>query len=310
MGIGDDAALINPSNNQQLVVATDTLVEGVHFPVDATAKQIGTRALCVNLSDMAAMGAQPRWFTLALTLPEEKANSDWLAGFSAGIAEIAEQFDIALVGGDTTSGPLTVSLTLLGEVPAAESLQRSGAKVGDTVFVTGNLGDGAAGLNALSIISDCCIDSDRLLQNFYTPLPQVRTGIKLRGIASACIDISDGLVADLGHICQASAVAATIYTQQLPIAADVRTLAPNDCIDWALFGGDDYQLCFTVSADKLVAVEQMIDSGDLVASKIGIIDIATEAPKASGNLVTVLDSNNSPVEINKQGYDHFGKANS
>lgn len=306
MGIGDDGALINTSDNQQLVVASDTLVEGVHFPVDATAMQIGTRALCVNLSDMAAMAAQPRWFTLALTLPKEKANSDWLAGFSNGIAEIAEQFDIALVGGDTTSGPLTVSLTLLGEVPAAESLQRSGAKVGDTVFVTGNLGDGAASLNALSTNSKCCIDSNRLLQKFYTPLPQVSAGIKLRGIASACIDISDGLVADLGHICQASAVAATIYTQQLPIAADVRTLAPNNCIDWALFGGDDYQLCFTVSADKLDAIEQLINSGELNASRIGSIDRVNEAANASAGLVTVLDLNNSPVEINKQGYDHFG----
>jgi thiamine-monophosphate kinase len=306
LGIGDDGAVINPSDNQQLVVASDTLVEGVHFPADATAKEIGTRALCVNLSDMAAMGAQPRWFTLALTLPEKKANSDWLAGFSAGIAEIAEEYDIALVGGDTTSGPLTVSMTLLGEVPAAESLQRSGAKVGDTVFVTGNLGDGAAGLNALSTNYDCCIDSNRLLQRFYTPLPQVSTGIKLRDIASACIDISDGLVADLGHICQASHVAATIYTQQLPIAADVRTLAPNNCIDWALFGGDDYQLCFTVSADKLDAIEQLINSGELNASKIGIIDRVNEAANTSAGLVTVLDSNNSPIEINKQGYDHFG----
>jgi thiamine-monophosphate kinase len=306
LGIGDDAALINPSDNQQLVVASDTLVEGVHFPADATAKQIGTRALCVNLSDMAAMGAQPRWFTLALTLPEEKANSDWLAGFSAGIAEIAKQFDIALVGGDTTSGPLTVSLTLLGEVPAAESLQRSGAKVGDAIFVTGELGDGAAGLKSLSSNLSNSVDSDRLLQRFYTPQPQIKTAIKLRGIASACIDISDGLVADLGHICQASAVAATIYVEQLPIALDVRELAPDNYLNWALLGGDDYQLCFTVSADKLVAVEQLIDSGELHASKIGTVEIAAEGTKSSDNLVTVLDSNNSPIEINKQGYDHFG----
>jgi thiamine-monophosphate kinase len=306
LGIGDDGALINTSDNQQLVVASDTLVKGVHFPVDATAKQIGTRALCVNLSDMAAMGAQPRWFTLALTLPEEKANRLWLADFSAGIAEIAEQFDIALVGGDTTSGPLTVSLTLLGEVPVAESLQRSGAKVGDSVFVTGDLGDGAAGLKLTSSILDISIDSDRLLHRFYSPQPQIESAIKLRGIATACIDISDGLVADLGHICQASHVAATIYTQQLPIAADVRTLAPNNCIDWALFGGDDYQLCFTVTADKLDAIEQLINSGELNASKIGIIDRVNEAANTSAGLVTVLDSNNSPVEINKQGYDHFG----
>jgi thiamine-monophosphate kinase len=292
------------------VVASDTLVEGVHFPVDATARQIGTRALCVNLSDMAAMGAQPRWFTLALTLPEEKANSHWLADFSAGIAEIAGQFDIALVGGDTTSGPLTVSLTLLGEVPVEDSLQRSGAKVGDSVFVTGTLGDGAAGLKAISSNLDSYINSDRLLQRFYAPQPQIKTAIKLRGIASACIDISDGLVADLGHICRASHVAATISTQQVPIAADVRELAPKDCIDWALFGGDDYQICFTVNADKLDAVEQLINSDELHASKIGIIDIANEAANASGRLVTVLDSSNSPVEINKQGYDHFGQSSS
>ena len=306
MGIGDDAALINPSDNQQLVVASDTLVEGVHFPATATAKQIGTRALCVNLSDMAAMGAQPRWFTLALTLPEEKANSDWLADFSAGIAEIAEQFDIALVGGDTTSGPLTVSLTLLGEVPPAESLQRSGAQVGDSVFVTGNLADGAAGLKWISSINNIFNDSDRLLQRFYSPQPQIKTGIQLRGIASACIDISDGLVADLGHICQSSAVAATIYIEQLPIAADVRKLGADNCINWALFGGDEYQLCFTVSADNLSTLEQWIDSGELHASKIGTIDKAAKAVNSSTNLVTVLDCNNNPIAVNKQGYDHFG----
>ncbi|MGB0449634.1 MAG: thiamine-phosphate kinase [Porticoccaceae bacterium] len=302
MGIGDDAALINPSQNQQLVVASDTLVESVHFPASATGRQIGTRALCVNLSDMAAMGANPRWFTLALTLPADKANSAWLAGFSEGIAEIAGQFDIALVGGDTTGGPLTVSMTLIGEVPAGESLQRSGAAVGDTVFVTGTLGDGAAGLNLIPRKNSINTDSDRLLQRFYAPQPQIETGINLRTIASACIDISDGLVADLGHICQASGVAATVFTQELPLAEELRKLAPESCLDWALFGGDDYQLCFTVSADRLATVEQLIERGELNASKIGSI----EASGTSGNLVTVLDTSGKPVAVNKQGYDHFG----
>ena len=302
MGIGDDGALINPSDNQQLVVASDTLVEGVHFPDTATGKQIATRALCVNLSDMAAMGAQPRWFTLALTLPVERANSAWLKDFSAGIAEISRQFDIALVGGDTTSGPLTVSITMLGEVPAAESLQRSGAAVGDSVFVTGYLGDGAASLKSLTSKFSINIDSNRLLQRFYSPQPQVETAIQLRGIASSCIDISDGLVADLGHICQASAVAATIYTQQIPIAEDVKRFSPKNCMDWALFGGDDYQLCFTVSADKIDQVEQLIDGSELNACKIGTIQIAGDG----GCPVTVLDSNNSPIALKKQGYDHFG----
>lgn len=302
MGIGDDAALINTRPNQQLVVASDTLVEGVHFPSTATGKQIATRALCVNLSDMAAMGAQPRWFTLALTLPKDKANSLWLADFSAGIAEIAQQFDIALVGGDTTSGPLTVSMTLLGEAPSGESLQRAGAAVGDTVFITGTLGDGAAGLKLVSNINGKNSDSDRLLQRFYAPHPQVEIGLQLRAIASACIDISDGLIADLGHICQSSNVAATIYTEQLPIAADVRDIASDNGLNWALFGGDDYQLCFTVSADKLDKVEQLIDCGELTASKIGTINTADD----SDNLVTVLDRDNNPVAVNKQGYDHFG----
>ena len=302
MGIGDDAALINTRPNQQLVVASDTLVEGVHFPSTATGKQIATRALCVNLSDMAAMGAQPRWFTLALTLPKDKANSLWLADFSAGIAEIAQQFDIALVGGDTTSGPLTVSMTLLGEAPSGESLQRAGAAVGDTVFITGTLGDGAAGLKLVSTINGKNSDSDRLLQRFYAPHPQVEIGLQLRFFASACIDISDGLIADLGHICQSSNVAATIYTEQLPIAADVRDIASDNGLNWALFGGDDYQLCFTVSADKLDKVEQLIDCGELTASKIGTINTADD----SFNLVTVLDRDNNPVAVNKQGYDHFG----
>jgi thiamine-monophosphate kinase len=302
LGIGDDAALINTSPNQQLVVASDTLVEGVHFPSTASGKQIATRALCVNLSDMAAMGAQPRWFTLALTLPKDKANSLWLADFSAGIAEIAQQFDIALVGGDTTSGPLTVSITMLGEAPAWKSLQRAGAGVGDTVFVTGTLGDGAAGLKSISSINSINSDSDRLLQRFYAPQPQVEIGLRLRGVASACIDISDGLIADLSHICQSSNVTAAINTEQLPIAPDVRDLASDNGLNWALFGGDDYQLCFTVSAEKLSVVEQWIDRGELTASKIGTINGADD----SNSLVTVLDRDNNTVTVNKQGYDHFG----
>jgi thiamine-monophosphate kinase len=314
LGIGDDAALLNSSLSQQLVVASDTLVEAVHFPVTATARQIATRSLCVNLSDMAAMGAEPRWFTLALTLPKEKANSAWLTEFSAGIAEIAGQFDIALVGGDTTSGPLTISLTLLGEAPSGESLRRSGAVVGDSIFVTGTLADGVAGLKTASSINSNHSNSDRLLQRFYAPQPQISTGLQLRGIATACIDISDGLVADLGHLCQSSAVAATIYTEQLPIAADVREMAPQNCINWALFGGDDYQLCFTVSADKLATVEQWIEGGQLNACKIGSIDApsplfaqgSAHASTDSLDPVTVLDFNSNPVAINKQGYDHFG----
>lgn len=302
LGIGDDGALLNSTPGQQLVMASDTLVERVHFPASASAGQIGSRALCVNLSDLAAMGAVPRWFTLALTLPPEKANNQWLAEFSSAIAEIANRYNIALVGGDTTSGPLTVSLTLLGEVPAGRALQRSGARVGDRVFVTGTLGDGVAGLELASNKNSIKNVSDRLLQRFYCPLPQVETGIQLQGIASACIDISDGLVADLGHICQSSGVSATINTVRLPIADDVRQMAPDKAVSWALAGGDDYQLCFTVSEDKLEAMEQLVAAEKLNVTEIGTIGAANKA-----GLVTVLDGDGEPVVIQQQGYKHFGQ---
>lgn len=308
LGIGDDAALLDSTPGQQLVMASDTLVEGVHFPVSASAGQIGTRALCVNLSDMAAMGATPRWFTLALTLPKEKANDQWLAKFSGAIAGIANRYNIALVGGDTTSGPLSVSMTLLGEVPAGDALQRSGAQVGDRVFVTGTLGDGVAGLK-LAINENSAINvSERLLKRFYSPYPQIETGLRLRRIATACIDISDGLVADLGHICQSSGVSATISTEQLPIAEDVRQMAGDQAVSWVLNGGDDYQLCFTVSADKLEALEQLIEESDLDVTAIGTIDTADKANSVDkAKPVTVLDRNGEPVEIHKQGYKHFGQ---
>jgi|TARA_B110000259_G_scaffold33625_2_gene37221 thiamine-monophosphate kinase len=289
---------------QQLVMATDTLVSGVHFPATASGHQVATRALCVNLSDMAAMGANPRWFTLALTLPRDKANAEWLADFSAGLGEIASQYDVALVGGDTTSGPLTLTLSVVGEAPAGKALTRSGASPGDSIFVTGNLGDGAAALEIVSSILENAerSDSDRLLQRFYCPQPQIQAGLKLRSVASACIDVSDGLLADLGHICKASAVTAVVQAEQVPIAADVRQVSPLDALEWALCGGDDYQLCFTVAPTQLATVERWVQSGELDASKIGIIEVSKE----SINLVSVVDKNNNSLTIEKPGYNHFG----
>jgi|TARA_B110000902_G_scaffold157629_1_gene180755 thiamine-monophosphate kinase len=289
---------------QQLVMATDTLVSGVHFPATASGHQVATRALCVNLSDMAAMGANPRWFTLALTLPRDKANAEWLADFSAGLGEIASQYDVALVGGDTTSGPLTLTLSVVGEAPAGKALTRSGASPGDSIFVTGNLGDGAAALEIVSSILENTerSDSDRLLQRFYCPQPQIQAGLKLRSVASACIDVSDGLLADLGHICKASAVTAVVQAEQVPIAADVRQVSPLDALEWALCGGDDYQLCFTVAPTQLATVERWVQSGELDASKIGIIEVSKE----SINLVSVVDKNNNSLTIEKPGYNHFG----
>ena len=298
LGIGDDAALLNMPADQQLVVATDTLVESVHFPPQASAEHIATRALCVNLSDMAAMGARPRWFTLALTLPATMASTQWLESFSRGLATVAEQYDIALVGGDTTAGPLTISLTLLAEVPVAQSLRRDGAKPGDTLYVTGTLGDGAA---ALEIINRGDLaHSERLLTRFYQPQPQIEAGIRLRNVASACIDISDGLIADLGHICKASGVRSDIQTKLLPIHQQLHQLWPQQAVDWALSGGDDYQLCFTVPQSRCEIVNQWIDAGEFDATMVGQI----LAPDNSKNLVIVDGSASADI---KRGFDHFSQ---
>ena len=298
LGIGDDAALLNMPADQQLVVATDTLVESVHFPPQASAEHIATRALCVNLSDMAAMGARPRWFTLALTLPATMASTQWLESFSRGLATVAEQYDIALVGGDTTAGPLTISLTLLAEVPVAQSLRRDGAKPGDTLYVTGTMGDGAA---ALEIINRGDLaHSERLLTRFYQPQPQIEAGIRLRNVASACIDISDGLIADLGHICKASGVRSDIQTELLPIHQELHQLWPQQAVDWALSGGDDYQLCFTVPQSRCEIVNQWIDAGEFDATMVGQI----LAPDNSKNLVIVDGIASADI---KRGFDHFSQ---
>ena len=295
LGIGDDGALVNPSINTQLVVATDTLVSSVHFPAHASAEQIATRALCVNLSDMAAMGATPRWFTLALTL--EKADPLWLAGFSRGLAKIAKEFGIALIGGDTTSGPLTISLTLLGEVSVGGALQRDGAKAGDSIYVTGTLGDGAAGLDTLQH-AGVEKDTQRLLERFYRPQPQVQAGQKLQGIASACIDISDGLISDLGHICKASGVSANIDSKRLPIHPEVTRRFPQQALNWALVGGDDYQLCFTVAKSNLDRIDRLIRQGELDATMVGKIQ-----PKIEAIFPVMVDKLSAKLN---GGFDHFG----
>ena len=304
LGIGDDAAIINlPLQYEtQLVVAGDTLVDGVHFPSDASPYQIAQRALCVNLSDMAAMAATPRWFTLALTLPREKANRQWLKDFSVGLAEVALEYNCALIGGDTTAGPLSITITMLGEVPVGAGLARSGAASGDGVYVTGFLGDGAAGLLATTKIDSFKSVpknvSERLLSLFYKPLPQISAALKIRHLASACIDISDGLVADLGHICKSSGVAASVDTAMLPIHPDLKENFQDQCQDWALFGGDDYQLCFTVPAANLATIEDWIYQGELDATRIGSI-----VSSSDNNPAVLIDGFKSLEQL--RGFDHF-----
>ncbi|MDX2349125.1 MAG: thiamine-phosphate kinase [Porticoccus sp.] len=302
LGIGDDAALLNIAPGQQLVVTVDTLVAGVHFPADATPADIAHRSLRVNLSDIAAMGAEPRWFTLALTLPE--AHEPWLYEFSQALAEDASTFGCALVGGDTTAGPLTISIQLLGVVPEGEALTRSGATVGDSIYVTGSLGEGAA---ALSLFDDADFGSSHerscLYQRFYRPQPRLAEGIKLRGLASAALDISDGLIADLGHIAACSHVGAELRLEQLPIAPWLKALGDSATVNrWVMSGGDDYELCFTVPQKNRDQVETLIAQGELLATCVGQI---TEG-NSVGNNVRCVDAKGNLVHVTASGYQHFG----
>lgn len=300
LGVGDDAAVLDVPEGEQLVVTVDTLVAGVHFPLDASPGDIGHRSLRVNLSDIAAMGAQPRWFTLALTLPE--ANEVWLQQFSQALSEDAAFFGCALVGGDTTSGPLSITIQLFGTVPTGEALTRSGASAGDHIFVTGSLGEGAAALSLFDIDGPGLIDNDDerdiLLQRFYRPKPRLLDGLHLRGLASSALDISDGLVADLGHIAEASGLGADIYFEQLPVAPWLTLLSePPVVADWVLSGGDDYELCFTVPQEGRQAVDELIQQGEVTACCIG------QMTNEKG--VRCFDKHGTLMSVKESGYQHF-----
>lgn len=299
IGIGDDAAVLAIDAMPQLVMASDTLLVSTHFPRHASPEQIATRALCVNLSDMAAMGATPKWFTLALTLPQELACDNWLQDFSRGLAQIADQYNVALVGGDTTAGPLSVTITVLGEVPSGASLLRSGAAPGEHIFVSGTLGDGAAALDYLIAGSDASAEANkRLEQHFYCPQPQIELGLGLRDFATACIDISDGLLADLGHICEASQLRAQIDTKALPIHIDLRQLPDSQVLQWALTGGDDYQLCFTIPQHRTSDFVQWAQSRKIPVSAIGkLVEPDIKKPAVE------IDGQPAPAEW--RGYNHF-----
>jgi thiamine-monophosphate kinase len=296
VGIGDDAAILETTQGHQLALATDTLVASVHFPDEANPYQIATRSLCVNLSDMAAMGATPKWFTLALTLPKHLATSDWLQDFSQGLAEIAKPYNVALVGGDTTAGPLTISITVAGELPTGEGICRGGAQAGDSIYVSGTLGDGAAGLFQLTQNPESV--SERLLQRFYSPLPQIELGVGLRDYATACIDISDGLVADLSHLCKASGLSAAVKSDLLPIHFELKDNHSDQFLDWALSGGDDYQLCFTVPESNKTAFESWVQQANILVTKIGNM-----AHLQHNQEYIMLDDQALPADSG--GYTHF-----
>jgi thiamine-monophosphate kinase len=299
LGVGDDAALLRVSEGMELAVSTDMLVSGTHFFPDTDPYLLGHKTLAVNLSDLAAMGAVPRWATLALSLPS--ADADWLQRFSEGFFALADEHCIELVGGDTTRGPLNLSVTIMGEVPKGKALLRSGAKVGDDIWVSGTLGEAALGLAHLQGKVELPEDT-RLscLAALHQPQPRVALGLALRGIANSAIDISDGLIADLGHILERSSVAAEVRHDRLPMpslfascAAEMRELAQR-CV---LSGGDDYELCFTAPVAQRDEVEMLATRLRLPLSRIGKI--------VSGRGCKVRAADGSVIKIKESGYDHF-----
>jgi thiamine-monophosphate kinase len=297
VGIGDDGAVLDPPPGKQLVMVVDTLVSGVHFPADLEPDAIGYRALAVNLSDLAAMGAKPLWFTLALTLPE--VNEDWLAGFASGMARLARQHGIGLVGGDTTRGPLTISVQACGFVEPGKALTRGSAQAGDQVYLSGSPGEAAAGLaiqqGRLPADNDV---GEKLRERFNYPEPRLGLGKRLAGIASAAIDVSDGLLADLGHICQQSRLGARLYLDKLPLSGAVLKVCDNrQAIDFLLGGGDDYELCFTVAADKEELLKDLAEEQGIPCYCIGEM--------LPGEGVKCLDPESKEVKIGALGYDHF-----
>ena len=248
LGIGDDCALLNLPVGYQLAVTTDTMVENVHFFADVDSESLGHKLLAVNLSDLAAMGAEPFAVTLALTLP--KVDESWLQAFSNGFMALAGRFKVDLIGGDTTSGPLTLTVQAMGMLPQGTALLRSHAKVGDLIFVTGQLGNAGLGLKIKQ--GYFCQDAELPLKSFNQPMPRIHEGMSLRGIAHACIDISDGLASDLGHILQQSQVGAVLNWRQLPLSSQVQDYI-HQTNDWRLplTAGDDYELCFTAPASVI-----------------------------------------------------------
>jgi len=303
LGIGDDGAVVKVPQGMELVVSMDTIVEGVHFPSALEPRSIGHKALAVNLSDMAAMGAEPAWATMGLTLPESEPQ--WIEEFADGFFSLAERYSVALIGGDVTRGPLSVTVQMHGLVPVGMALQRSGAKVGDQIFVTGTLGDAGMGLwlagNESAPLSD---DGCQVMERLHRPEPRVWTGAALRGIASACIDISDGLLADLGHLLNASWVGATIFVDQLPRSDAYINLLEylpadggNDPYTIPLTAGDDYELCFTVPAAAHARLAKALEGAGVPCTVIGEI----QAEKG----VRCVKKDGEPYQPRGAGYQHF-----
>ncbi|SNS02472.1 thiamine-phosphate kinase [Methylobacillus rhizosphaerae] len=297
LGIGDDAALVQPSAGMELAISADMLVANTHFFPETDAWLIGWKSLAVNISDMAAMGAQPRWATLALALPQ--ADENWLEKFADGFFACADQFNVALIGGDTTRGPLTISIQIMGEVPPHTSLLRSNAQAGDDIWVSGRLGDAALALAAIqgryplpeADIAQCSLA-------LHQPQPRVALGLALRGLAHSALDISDGLLADLGHILERSGTGAEIWLKHIPTSKIVSAHSSSEQVQsMILSGGDDYELCFTAPPHHHDRIANITQELGLNAAVIGTITHRQQ--------LVVRGWNDQSMTLKEHGFDHF-----
>jgi thiamine-monophosphate kinase len=299
LGVGDDGAIVSPPAARDLVVVTDSLVEDVHFPKDSPAASVGHRAFAVNLSDLAAMGAEPAWGLLALTLPE--ADEAWLEEFARAAGDVCRRHGVALVGGDTTRGPLAMTVTLVGVVPVGVALERRGGHPGDAIFVTGSPGDSAAGLaleQGRLHVGDPM--SARILRDrFLFPTPRCEVGLALRGLASACIDVSDGLGGDLEKLCHASGCGAEVDAASLPVSESLVSAVGREVArEYALTGGEDFELLFTVPQARLAAMNNAIALGLGPVTRIGTL--------VPGKGVRVF-TRGGVMQFSGAGYDHFAR---
>ena len=290
LGIGDDCALLDLPAGEQLAISTDTLVAGVHFPAVCDPLLLGQRSLAVAVSDLAAMGATAIGFTLALTLPQ--VGAQWLAGFADGLGRMAARCGISLIGGDTTRGPLSITVTVFGRVPTGQALRRGGAQPGDLLCVGGFLGNAAGALPLVLGEREAAADvAGPLLEHYWSPLPQLQLGERLRGLATAALDVSDGLLADCGHIAKASGVALQVNLAQVPVSAPLQALlGPEAALQAALTGGDDYVLAFTMPESALTAL----------AREVHVIGCVLE-----GQGVTLRDPQGQDITPMQRGYQHF-----
>ncbi|MBU3003228.1 thiamine-phosphate kinase [Paraglaciecola arctica] len=298
VGIGDDGAVTHIPQGQALVTTTDTLLSGVHFLPETSPHAIAQKAVAVNLSDLAAMGAEPAWISLSLSLPA--VDEAWLEAFSNGLQEHAEYYSVQLIGGDTVQGPLAITITAQGFVPFDQALTRSQAQPGDSIYVTGTLGDAGLGLDIAQkkYVLEDQLNTDYLLNRLNYPTPRLMAGTCLRRVASACIDVSDGLVSDITHILNASGCGATIHIDKLPMSQALKeSVSTQQAIDYALSAGDDYELLFTVSEEQKGHLETTLASANVHATYIGQMN------GSMGKLE--FRQADKPYEFNVKGYQHF-----